>query len=362
MANPPSLAKETLGSPPAANSHDTSQLALVKEMMQSPPSTKSNYTPPSSLSKETLESPPSEKSDHIPPSSFIKETLQIPPASHAGYALPYSPTQETRPSPPSDKSTQTPTPPNIFNRFLTHLAAEVTTSHADVLFLSCCFISGLVDSTIYDAYGTFVSMQTGNTIFLGLGGATPHSTSKPYGWAKSFCSIICFCVGCFFFSCATRWLGGLRRSTLIASFLTQTFIIFTAAAVVQGGAVDGSLNTITDDINWWTMIPIALLSFQSAGQIVGSRTLNLSEIPTVVLTSMLHDISTDPKLLAGISQNVKRNRRVCAFFCILIGAIAGGFIAQGTSRMQVPLWIAGGVKLGVTLAWMVWPEQKKLPV
>jgi len=46
-------------------------------------------------------------------------------------------------------------------RLRQYLAAEVTTNHADVLLLSCCLISGLVDSTIYHAYGTFVSMQTG---------------------------------------------------------------------------------------------------------------------------------------------------------------------------------------------------------
>ena len=41
-----------------------------------------------------------------------------------------------------------------------HLAIEVTTSRGDIILLICCIISGLVDSTIYNAYGTFVSMQT----------------------------------------------------------------------------------------------------------------------------------------------------------------------------------------------------------
>jgi hypothetical protein len=47
------------------------------------------------------------------------------------------------------------------NRLRAHLTEEVSTAHADILLLTCCLISGLVDSTIYDAYGTFVSMQTG---------------------------------------------------------------------------------------------------------------------------------------------------------------------------------------------------------
>ena len=122
--------------------------------------------------------------------------------------------------------------------------------------------------------------------------------------------------------------------------------------------VDGSLDTITDDITWNQLLPIALLSFQSAGQIVGSRALELAEVPTVVLTSMLHDISTDPALFGPLSKNIKRNRRVLAFVGILAGAVAGGFIAEKTRRIQIPLWIAGGIKLCVTSAWMVWPEKK----
>ncbi len=228
--------------------------------------------------------------------------------------------------------------------------------------LICCLISGLVDSTIYNAYGTFVSMQTGNTIFLGLGGSTGHTTSKPYGWAKSLVSISCFCLGCFFFSHVSRMLGGLKRGTLITSFLLQTFIIAIAAASAQVGIVEGTLRNISTDIDWRQLLPIALLSFQSAGQIVGSRTLGLAEIPTVVLTSMLHDITTDPALIAPWGKNVKRNRRVAAFFAILAGAVAGGFVAAKTGRMQFPLWIAAGLKLGVVGAWIVWPAKEESPV
>lgn len=134
-------------------------------------------------------------------------------------------------------------------------------------------------------------------------------------------------------------------------------MILVTAAIIQAGIVSGSLNTITDDINWRQLLPIAFLSFQSAGQIVGSRVLGLPEIPTVVLTSMLHDITTDPALLGPLRQNIKRNRRVLAFVGILAGAVAGGFISESTGRMQVPLWIAGGVKFLVAVAWMVWPEK-----
>ena len=50
--------------------------------------------------------------------------------------------------------------PNSLQSLKNHLTVEVATAHADILLLTCCIISGLVDSTIYHAYGTFVSMQT----------------------------------------------------------------------------------------------------------------------------------------------------------------------------------------------------------
>ncbi|CAF9934210.1 MAG: hypothetical protein ALECFALPRED_005888 [Alectoria fallacina] len=244
------------------------------------------------------------------------------------------------------------------DRLRAHLRQQVSTDHADLIMLTCSFISGLVDSTIYNAYGTFVSMQTGNTIFVGLGPSTSHTTSKPYGWAKSLTSILCFGLGCLFFSRLARRLGPLRRVTLVTSFALQSVIVFVVAAVIQAGLVNGALDTINIDIMWKDEIPISLLSFQAAGQIVGSRALGVSEIPSVVLTSMLCDIASDPDIAAPLKSNAKRNRRALAFTCILVGAIIGGYIGQATGRMQVDLWIAGGIKALITAAWFFWPEKR----
>ena len=226
--------------------------------------------------------------------------------------------------------------------------------------LTCSFISGLVDSTIYNAYGTFVSMQTGNTIFLGLGPSTSATTSKPYGWAKSLTSIVCFCLGCFFFSRLALYSGPLRRGTLFTSFALQSVIVFVVATVIQAGGVNGALKIIdgNHDIVWKDEIPISLLSFQAAGQIIGSRALGVSEIPSVVLTSMLCDIASDPNIAAPWKSNVKRNRRALAFVCILVGAIVGGYIGEATGRMQFDLWIAGAIKVLITIAWFFWPEKR----
>lgn len=90
---------------------------------------------------------------------------------------------------------------------------------------------------------------------------------------------------------------------------------------------------------------------------VGSRTLSLSEIPTVVVTSVLCDFASDPEIASPLRRNVKRNRRVLAFTGILAGAVMGGWISKVTGGMQTVLWVAGGIKILVMCSWMLWPEK-----
>ncbi|KAL9579673.1 MAG: hypothetical protein Q9203_006596 [Teloschistes exilis] len=237
-----------------------------------------------------------------------------------------------------------------------HFLAPIITSYTDILMLFCCYISGLVDSTIYNAYGTFVSMQTGNTIFVGLGGSQTRS-NKPYGWAKSLTSIFCFFLGCLFWSRFSRFLGPLQRRTLVLSYLLQSLMMILAAALSQTGIVNGSLASVPNDIDWIQEIPVALLSFQAAGQLAGSRALNLNEIPTVVVTSLIYDFGSDPAILQSWGRNVKRNRRGFAFLAVLAGAICGGWINHGTQRMEGALWLASSIKLLITISLAAWPSQ-----
>ncbi|GME31084.1 hypothetical protein GTA08_BOTSDO03866 [Neofusicoccum parvum] len=237
------------------------------------------------------------------------------------------------------------------------LAAELSANHVDLPLLACCLCSGLTDSTLYNAYSTFVSMQTGNTIFVALGAS--HQNTKPYGWARSLCSIGCFVLGSLFFSRLSALLGPKRRGTLTLSFLLQTLFIVVAAAIVQGGAINGSVpQPAATAVRWNELAPIALLSFQSAAQIVSSRTLGLGEVPTVVVTSLLCDLMSDTQLLAPPTANVKRNRRLMAFVLTLVGAIAGGWISKGTRGVEYALWVVAGIKLAITAAWLLWKEKK----
>ncbi|RAL65697.1 hypothetical protein DID88_005365 [Monilinia fructigena] len=238
-----------------------------------------------------------------------------------------------------------------------HFAQEVSTDHADILMLICCLITGFLDSTLYNAFKTFVSMQTGNTIFVALGASGQNN--RPFGWARSLVSIGFFCIGSFTFSRCHRFFGPLQRSTLIASFLLQSCCILVAAALVQGGAIEGTVPAGLE--NYWNQIaPIALLSFQSAGQIVSSRVLGVGEVPTIVITSLLCDLLSDPLLFSPATQNSKRNRRAIAFVLTLVGAIVGGWVSKITKSVSPMLWVAGGSSMiGDNFSGERAPKEKK---
>ncbi|KAE8164851.1 hypothetical protein BDV40DRAFT_310523 [Aspergillus tamarii] len=241
---------------------------------------------------------------------------------------------------------------------LTFFKAEIRPKHADVLLFACCLCSGLVDSTLYNAYNTFVSMQTGNTIFVGLGAS--NQNPRPYGWARSLTSIGCFIIGSFIFARLNRLFGAKKRGTLILSFSLQVIMLILTACLVQSGVIAGLPlhNLSTAEPDWTQEVPIVLLSIQSAGQIVASRALGYNEIPTVVITSLLCDLMSDPKLF--LLRNEKRDRRIIAFVLTLVGAIAGGWITKGTGDIYAVLWIAAGIKLGIASAWMFWKEELDL--
>ncbi|KAJ5636881.1 uncharacterized protein N7484_010194 [Penicillium longicatenatum] len=235
------------------------------------------------------------------------------------------------------------------------LREEVVSRHADLLLFTCCLTSGLVDSTIYNAYATFVSMQTGNTIFVGLG--TSNQNSRPYGWARSLTSIGCFVLGAFFFARLNQWIGAHKRGSLMLSFFIQASMIMITAALVQAGVVSSAMesNLVQTTTKWDSEVPIVLLSFQSAGQIVASRALGYNEIPTVVITSLLCDLMSDPKLF--LLRNEKRDRRLAAFILTLVGAIVGGWVTKATQQISPVLWLAAGIKFSVALCWGFWKSK-----
>ncbi|KAL5343151.1 hypothetical protein BJX70DRAFT_354685 [Aspergillus crustosus] len=252
----------------------------------------------------------------------------------------------------SEKELNTPSAPSRWNQSL-------SPKYADLICLVLCFITGLCDSAAYNAWSCFLAMQTGNTIFLGLG-ASNQPTGKHWGWLKSLISIIFFFTGSLLFSLYGRHLGQRTRLTLFTSFLFQTALVIIAVALLEADLIphtEAEAATLTGGRLFLELIPIALLAFQSAGSITSARAMGYNEIPTVVLTSVYFDVASDPKIVKEVKKNVKRNRRVGGVVMLLLGAIVGGWLSRSSGGMESALWFSAGLKGVIGLGWVVWPRE-----
>ncbi|KAF4444184.1 hypothetical protein F53441_11243 [Fusarium austroafricanum] len=229
------------------------------------------------------------------------------------------------------------------------LGSDVRRDWADVMLLACYIITGILDSASISTWGAFVSMQTGNTVYLGLG-----PTAGTNRWKKSGSSILAFCIGSFFFSRLHRIFTSTprRKWVFCLSFAIQTLFIVAAASIVTWGPKGYG----PDDTPWYVIIPIALVAFQSCGQAVASRALKFNALTSVVLTSIYCDLFSDAELFGLV--NVERNRRVAAPVLVLIGGIIGGFIAKSELGAAGALWIAAGLKVLVLFGWAMWPAEE----
>lgn len=216
---------------------------------------------------------------------------------------------------------------------------------ADLLLLLSYVITGLLDSSAVFIWGSFVSMQTGNTVYLGLGLVEPTKGTR---WIRSLTSIGCFCLGSFCFSRFHRFFSPKRRWVLLSSFAGQMLLVVVAAVVVTIDSGKGG------DLRWEIMVPLALVAFQSSGQAVTSRALQYSSLTSVVLTSIYCDLFSDPLLMAGLAQNADRNRRVAAPLLLLTGAIFGGIWAHSPVGLAGALWTAVALKMTIIVAFFLW--------
>lgn len=92
---------------------------------------------------------------------------------------------------------------------------------------------------------------------------------------------------------------------------------------------------------------------------VASRVLSFNALACVVLTTLYNDLMSDPGLLtAGLTANVGRNRRLGGAAFYFGGAVAGGAAARSTLGLSGMLWIAGGIKLAIVAAWLLWRADK----
>jgi Protein of unknown function (DUF1275) len=196
---------------------------------------------------------------------------------------------------------------------------------------------------------------SGNTVYTGLG-VSGQPASQPYRWTKSGTSIIGFCIGTYFFSRLARALGPMRRGTMCLLSIIQAILCFISATLVLTGVVAEDAGSQIPK-NCIVLLPLAMLAFNSAGQIVQSRFLGFSEIPTVVLTSTYCDLMFDPLLFTSpLTVNSKRNRRLLSAVALLLGAMLGGFLTQH-GKIENAIWIAGGVKVIMAVVWIFWSSE-----
>ncbi|OJJ30913.1 hypothetical protein ASPWEDRAFT_119845 [Aspergillus wentii DTO 134E9] len=240
--------------------------------------------------------------------------------------------------------------------FVGYLSSEIDTKWSDIPLIVCCYVGGLIDGLSYNYWGNFSNMQTGNTIFIALGvaGKPDHPDML---WAKSLIAVCAFLLGNIVFIHGGRLLGSTRRISLILSFALQAGLILGTAILVH--TVPPMPDNPTS-VEWRKVVPILLISFQSAGQLTASRILGFPEIPTVLLTALVCDLLLDAKLYQRpLQANPKRNRRIGALLMHFFGSMTAGGMAKHVG-LAGGLFLAAAAKGAITVSWFFWKEKMQV--
>lgn len=227
---------------------------------------------------------------------------------------------------------------------------ELHPRRGDLLLLFCYIITGLLDSSAVFIWGSFVSMQTGNTVYFGLGLVGTDDDR----WIKSGVSIAGFCLGSLCFAAFHRAFAPRQRWVLCASFIAQ-FICVTIAALI----VTIFRPARDTPLSWLVLVPLALVAFQSSGQAVTSRVLSYNGLTSVVLTSIYCDLFSHPDFLSKkLIGHAEQLRRAGAVVCLLFGVVLGGLWAHSSVGMMGALWTAAVLKALMIIAWLGWKAKE----
>ncbi|KAL5048965.1 hypothetical protein BDW71DRAFT_205189 [Aspergillus fruticulosus] len=267
--------------------------------------------------------------------------------------MPYTlPTHETTPLlTPNASPTDTPRKLTHIQRLKRHLATEITPHGTDLILLSCYIITGLLDSSAVFIWGSFASMQTGNTVYLGLGLSGLDESGQSQRWLKALISISSFCIGSLFFAALARVFRSSReRGALVLSFMLQMGCVAVAAGIVSSTP---QAQNKTDRLGWGNGAPLALVAFQSAGQAVTSRVVGFNGLTSVVLTSVYCDLFS---YLGGseLGKRVDELRRLGAVGGLMLGILMGGVWAKSEVGLMGALWMAVVFKGTIAVAWFCW--------
>ncbi|KAL4880722.1 hypothetical protein BJY04DRAFT_218879 [Aspergillus karnatakaensis] len=241
-------------------------------------------------------------------------------------------------------------------KLASHFAADINPERTELILLFCYILTGILDSSAVLIWGSFVSMQTGNTVYLGLGaiGADPSTR-----WYRAATSIASFCAGSWCFSSFYRW-GGKgsprRRWLLCAVFLIQLLCVAVAATIATVQRLDERSSSTKAGLDWQVLLSLALVAFQSSGQAVSSRVLDRKSLTSVVLTSVYCDLfSVSPVPVHGQSFT-EDLKRLGAIVCLILGVFIGGLWAKSSIGIIGALWTVVVGKALIVFAWAFWKE------
>lgn len=237
-----------------------------------------------------------------------------------------------------------------YARLKAHMRRDIDIVNTDLLMFLGFFITGILDSAAILVFESFVSMQTGNSVYIGIGLADPTRSNR---WVKAAISLGFFCFGSFAFGWYHRLCGTRRRWVLAGSFALQALLILVAAVVLHTD--DKSDHTM----RWQVILGIALVATSAGAQAVSSRAVELSMLSTVVLTNIYCDLFMDAKLFTAPTNNVERNQRAAATISLLCGAVVGGTLGKSWHGVVLALWIAFALKIVLMFCWLFWKPAKE---
>ncbi|PYI15802.1 hypothetical protein BO99DRAFT_484277 [Aspergillus violaceofuscus CBS 115571] len=238
--------------------------------------------------------------------------------------------------------------------YLTHSIREDLTLEAQLLLLS--FAIGIQDAAAWRDYGCFASNQTGNLLFLAIGGAGLASAGD-YSFRHLGMSLGAFVAGGLVLGQLGNWLGAVRRRWwLLASSLLQTGMVLAAAGMCRPHPYPPSQSQAHEvgqgEEEATTLATLFLLAFSSGAQVAMGRALKITDITTAMATAAYVDVVIDPDLLKW--GNRKRNRRVLFLGLLTAGCFVGAAVEK-VAGSWVTLLVCAGCKAFVTLAFLFTP-------
>ena len=205
----------------------------------------------------------------------------------------------------------------------------------EVQLIALTFAVGINDAATFTDFHTFVSNQTGSTVFLAIGAL--GVTRGVINIRHVALSLGGYVSGCILSGRLMNHFGSKKRGWLLTTNTIQTATMYVAAALRRW--------YLRNTVDSRAYAVIFLLSFGAGLQVSVARAVNIAELPTGMITTGYTDFFNDPDCLR--LHNRKRDRRFCSVFSLLIGAFVGA-AALKYEDTALSILIAAIVKTMVT--------------